>query len=80
GVVRTGPQTYMVSRQAASGFTGMGTLKADAMREANAYCAKQGRVADLISTHESPPPYILGNFPQVEIEFGCAPAAGESAH
>lgn len=34
GVVGTGPDTFMVSRQAATGFSGLGTLKADAIREA----------------------------------------------
>jgi hypothetical protein len=34
GVVPMGNDTYMVSRQAASGFSGMGTLKADAIKEA----------------------------------------------
>jgi len=32
GVIPIGNDTYMVSRQAASEFSGMGALKADAMR------------------------------------------------
>lgn len=35
-----GNNTYMVSRQAATGFSGMGTLKADAMKEAYQECQK----------------------------------------
>jgi hypothetical protein len=34
GIVPMGNNTYMVSRQAATGFSGMGTLKADTMKEA----------------------------------------------
>ena len=37
GVVPIGPDTFMVSRQAATGFSGLGTLKADAFQEANQY-------------------------------------------
>ncbi len=40
GIVPMGNDTYMVSRQAATGFSGMGTLKADAMREAYTECQK----------------------------------------
>jgi len=38
GVVPIGQETYMVSRQAATGFSGSGTLKAEAFAEAKAYC------------------------------------------
>ena len=37
GVVATGADSYMVSRQAATGFSGSGTLKADAIAQANQY-------------------------------------------
>lgn len=40
GIVPMGNNTYMVSRQAATGFSGMGTLKADAMKEAYQECQK----------------------------------------
>lgn len=44
GVVPIGPETFMVSRQAATGFSGLGTLKADALEEANEYCIKQNKI------------------------------------
>jgi hypothetical protein len=71
GVVPMGNETYMVSRQAASGFSGMGTLKADAMREAYAQCQKTGKRVEVIETIDAKPPYILGNFPKTEIRFEC---------
>ena len=43
GVVPIGQDTYMVSRQAATGFTGMGSLKAKAFREASDYCISQNK-------------------------------------
>jgi hypothetical protein len=75
GVVATGPDTFMVSRQAATGFSGLGDLKAQALREANKYCADKGKSMQEINTSESKPPYILGNFPRVEVEFRCLDVA-----
>ena len=71
GVVPIGPDTFMVSRQAATGFSGMGTLKADAFREANQYCISQNKNIRVVNTQESSPPYVWGNFPRAEIQFMC---------
>jgi hypothetical protein len=72
GVVPMGADRYMVSRQAATGFSGLGTLKADALREADRYCAGHGRSLIVDNTTESQPPYLLGNFPRAEVQFHCA--------
>ena len=71
GVVPVGPDTYMVSRQAATGFSGMGTLKADAFQEANEYCLKDKKKVQVVRTDESRPPYLLGNYPRAEVQFMC---------
>lgn len=71
GVRPVGPDTFMVSRQAASGFSGLGTLKADALDEAKRYCAGQKKELQVVSTNESKPPYLLGNFPRAEVQFMC---------
>lgn len=71
GVVPSGAASYMISRQAATGFSGMGNLKADALREAGAYCTRQHKTAQLVSASESTPPFVLGNFSKAEIEFKC---------
>jgi hypothetical protein len=71
GVVSLGADRFMVSRQAATGFTGLGTLKADALREAEQHCTKTGKVVHVLKTTESEPPYVLGNFPRAEVEFMC---------
>jgi len=71
GVVPIGQDTYMVSRQAATGFTGMGSLKADAFREASEYCVSQNKKIQVVNTNESQPPYVLGNFPRIEMQFMC---------
>lgn len=71
GIVPMGRDTYMVSRQAASGFTGMGTLKAEAMEEAFNQCQKTGKAVEVIQTIDAQPPYVMGNFPRTEIRFKC---------
>ena len=71
GVVQMGSDTYMVSRQAATGFSGMGTLKAEAMREAYTQCQQTGKSVQVIETIDAKPPYIFGNFPKTEIRFKC---------
>ena len=71
GIVSMGSDTYMVSRQAATGFSGSGTLKAEAFQEANQYCMNQGKKLQVVSTHEASPPYIFGNFPKAEVQFMC---------
>ena len=74
GVVPIGPDTYMVSRQAATGFSGSGTLKAEAFREANEFCLSQQKKLQVVSTTEAQPPYILANFPKAEVQFMCLDA------
>ena len=64
----------MVSRQAATGFSGSGKLKAEAFQEASQYCEKLGKSLQVVSTHEASPPYILANFPKAEIQFMCLDA------
>jgi hypothetical protein len=71
GVMPIGQDTYMVSRQAASAFSGTGTLKAEAFQEATQYCTKVGKLMQVVSTQDAQPPYILGNFPKSEVQFMC---------
>lgn len=74
GVIPIGKDTFMVSRQAATGFSGSGTLKAEAFQEASQYCTNLGKSLQVVSTHEASPPYILANFPKAEIQFMCLDA------
>ena len=61
----------MVSRQAATGFSGSGTLKAGAIREATQFCLRDGKLLKIVRTQEAQPPYILANFPKAEVQFRC---------
>ena len=74
GVAPMGPDTYLVSRQAATGFSGAGDLKAEALREANQHCLSLGREMHVVSATEARPPYLLGNYPKAEVQFKCLAA------
>ena len=71
GVVPMGQGNFMVSKQAATGFPGLGTLKAEVIQEASTYCAGQGKALKVNSTEESRPPFVLGNYPRSEVQFSC---------
>jgi hypothetical protein len=73
GVVQVGEDTYVITKQAATGFSGMGNLKADALKEAYANCSKSNESVKILSSQESQPPYIFGNFPRIELTFSCVP-------
>lgn len=71
GVVNISPNTYVVSRQAGTGFNGMGSLRAEALQEAGGACTKQGKTLRIVSEKESAPPYVLGNYPRIDVTFAC---------
>lgn len=71
GIVPFGDQKYMIAKQQATGFPGLGNMKAEIIGEGAAYCRNQGLEFELISTTETKPPYILGNYPRSEITFAC---------
>ena len=70
GIVTEGPDTYMVSRQAATFFSNLDNLKAEALQEASEYCLSQNKKIQVVNTSETPP-RVFGNFPRVVIQFKC---------
>ena len=61
----------MLAKQQATGFPGLGNMKAEIIGEGSRYCAGLGKQFQIVSTHETQPPYILGNYPRSEIQFMC---------
>jgi len=70
-IVSTGPGAYLITRQAATAFSGLSDLKVEAVSEAGAHCARLGKTLTVTDTQESRPPYIFGNYPRVEVRFTC---------
>jgi hypothetical protein len=73
GVVPLGNDTFTISRQAATGIGGMGNLRPDVLTEATQHCAAQNKTMQVTSERQSQPPYILGNYPRIDLEFRCVP-------
>lgn len=71
GVVPMGGGSFMVSRQAATGFSGTGNLKASAVKDASAYCAAHGQDFEVTSATQNEGPFILGKYPRAEVNFRC---------
>jgi len=72
GVVKIGHDTYMIAKQQATGFPGLGNMKAEIIKEGSEYCQGLGKDFQLISEKETAPPYIFGNYPRSEIQFMCS--------
>lgn len=75
GVVPIGKDTFMIAKQQATGFPGLGNMKAEIISEGSLYCSRQGKEFQIVSTNETQPPYILGNYPRSEIQFMCIASA-----
>jgi len=69
GIVPTGKDTFMISREDNSPAASLGTIKAASFKEAGAHCAAQGKNVKAIS--ESDTPRSLGQFPQTTLHFTC---------
>ena len=73
GVIPLGAGSFMVARQAATGFGGTGNLKADAVKDAGAYCAERGQDFEVTSATQNEGPFVFGKYPRAEVTFRCTP-------
>lgn len=68
GIVKLSPDTYMLARTDRAGIFGnTAAMKADVIREANEFAAKQGKVAIPLSSNEIP--VAVGRFASFEYQF-----------
>jgi hypothetical protein len=66
-----GPDAYRVFIQAATGFVSIQTVRDDAEQRAKDFCDRKGKAFESLTETTAVPPYVLGNFPRVEIVFDC---------
>ena len=71
GVVPIGNDQFFINKQAATGLTGIGNLKAEAINEGTVFCNAMKKEFELISDDQSRGLQIYGNYPWVEITFQC---------
>lgn len=67
----TGSEEFRVFHQGATGFVSVQSVRASAEQRATEFCDRQGKVMKPLRETASKPPHILGNFPRIEIIFGC---------
>lgn len=77
-------ERYRIFHQASTGFSGTGGIRRSATQRASQFCREKGRNKKMltVSEHTAAPPYILGNFPRIEIIFVCVdePSIQDSAN
>ena len=72
GPIATGPDSYMLAKTSAGGaFVSGASVKADLLKEANAFCAKQGKIMSLTGA-DAKNAIPFARMPSAEINFKCA--------
>jgi hypothetical protein len=66
---------YRIFIQGATGFVPMASVRDDAEQRAIAFCDRRAATMEALEEQATNPPYILGNFPKIEIIFDCVPKA-----
>ena len=66
-----GNEAYRVFNQAGSGFVSIQSVRDDAEQRAKDFCDRKGKAFESLTETTAVPPYVLGNFPRVEIVFDC---------
>ena len=72
-VVSIGKDTYMVQREAGTGFSGTNGIKMDALEAAGAHCKLIKKELEVVSTSENPGG-IIGKYPSADVQFKCLDA------
>ena len=73
-VAPLGNGKFMISKQASTGFPGLGNMKAELLQQGDEKCRSAGKEFELLTSSETQPPYVFGNYPRAEITFLCKPA------
>ena len=71
GVTPMGGGMYLLAKQAGTGFGGAANLKAELLREADAYCTGKNQELEVIQAQENAGPYVFGHYPRAEVQFRC---------
>jgi len=66
-----GVEKFRVFSKGGTGFVSLASVREDAEQRSTAFCERKGKVYNPLSETRSTPPYILGNFPRIEIIFEC---------
>lgn len=62
---------YRIFQQGATGFVPLASIREDLELQADKFCERQGKGMVVLGSNYSKPPYILGNFPRMELIFAA---------
>jgi uncharacterized protein (UPF0179 family) len=79
GTAVPGREAFRVFIQGATGFVSMESVRNDAEQRAKEFCGRKGGDMESLSETVAKPPYILGNFPRIEIVFDCVAASAPAS-
>tara|TARA_B110000879_G_C10819880_1_gene373682 strand:+ start:55 stop:558 length:504 start_codon:yes stop_codon:yes gene_type:complete len=65
---------YRVYQHGSDGFEGGSPVRYKAESRANIFCKQRNMASRTIREQAAVPPYILGNFPKIELTFVCEPS------
>ncbi len=71
GVTPLGVDTYLISRNGAGFWSSTAQIKAEALKDANAYCAENRKTMQIVHTSQHEASGRPGDFPGAEIQFMC---------
>ena len=66
-----GVEEFRVFHHAATGFVSVQSIRQSAEKRATDFCRQSGKELSVFRETTSKPPHILGNFPRIELVFGC---------
>jgi len=66
-----GLQEFRIFHQGATGFVSVQSVRESVEQRASNYCAEQKKRLLRLRERTSVPPHVAGNFPRVELIFGC---------
>lgn len=72
-----GEEPYRAFQQGATGFVSLQSVRSRTEEIASAHCERKGKAMHGLVETAAKPPFVLGNFPKVELIFECVakPAA-----
>ena len=66
-----GESSFRIFQQGATGFVPISGVREDVEDQAVKYCDRAGKSMRGLAQTSATPPYILGNFPRIELVFEC---------
>ena len=69
--IKGNPDIYRIYDRASSGFISIGATREGLEERARQFCADKEKSLHVLESEQSNPPYILGNFPRMELIFSC---------